>query len=206
VPFAREGSSPERVAHHVVSISWLSLVPIAAAAGVFALAGERIVHGVLGAGYGGGTGAELGRLVGYLAPWMVASVALTVTYPLVFVRGRARWLPLLAVAALGLQVLVEWGARAAFGLGGIAGGLGVTTAAILVVLLLALGAVAPVVRGLAVAAVVCGGLAALAFVLPRLVVGPIAAAAVGLVVYSAVLALWRPAGLRHAWAYVHTLQ
>ena len=206
VPFAREGSSPERVAHHVVSISWLSLVPIAAAAGVFALAGERIVHGVLGAGYGGGTGAELGRLVGYLAPWMVASVALTVTYPLVFVRGRARWLPLLAAAALGLQVLLEWGARAAFGLGGIAGGLGVTTAAILVVLLHALGAVVPVVRGLAVAALVCGGLAALAFVLPRLVVGPIAAAAVGVVVYAAVLALWRPAGLRHAWAYVHTLE
>jgi hypothetical protein len=206
VPFAREGSSAERVAHHVVSISWLSLVPIAAAAGVFALAGERIVHGVLGAGYGGGTGAELGRLVGYLAPWMVASVALTVTYPLVFVRGRARWLPLLAAAALGLQVLLEWGARAAFGLGGIAGGLGVTTAAILLVLLRALGAVVPVVRGLAVAALVCGGLAALAFVLPRLVVGPIAAAAVGVVVYAAVLALWRPAGLRHAWAYVHTLE
>jgi hypothetical protein len=64
----------------------------------------------------------------------------------------------------------------------------------------------PVVRGLAVAALVCGGLAALAFVLPRLVVGPIAAAAVGVVVYAAVLALWRPAGLRHAWAYVHTLE
>jgi len=46
---------------------------------------------------------------------MIASVAVTITYPLVFVRGRASWLPLLAVAALGVQVLVEWGARAAFG-------------------------------------------------------------------------------------------
>ena len=206
VPFAREGSSPERAAHHVVSISWLALVPIAAAAGVFALAGERIVHRVLGPGYGGGTGAELGRLVGYLAPWMVASVALTVTYPLVFVRGRASWLPLLAAAALGLNVLVEWGARAAFGLGGIAAGLGVTTAAVLAVLLVALGAFVRVVRGLVVAAVACGGVAALAFVLPRLVAGPLPAAVAGLVLYTAAFALWRPAGLRHAWAYVRSLE
>jgi hypothetical protein len=206
VPFAREGASPERVARHVVAITWLSLVPIAAASGVFALAGDRVVHGVLGAGYGGGTGAELGRLVVYLAPWMVVSVALTIAYPLVFVGGRARWLPLLAAAALGVQVLVEWGARAALGLGGIAGGLGATTAAVLVVLLVSLDALAGVVRGIVVAAVVCGGLAAIAFVLPRLVAGPLAAAAIGVVLYAAALALWRPSGLRHAWAYVRALQ
>ena len=29
----------------------------------------------------------------YLAPWMVASIALSVAFPLLFVRGRARWLP-----------------------------------------------------------------------------------------------------------------
>ncbi len=46
-----------------------------AAAGVFALAGETVVRRVLGSSYGGGTGAELGRLVVYLVPWMVASVA-----------------------------------------------------------------------------------------------------------------------------------
>jgi hypothetical protein len=206
VPFAREGITPERVARHVVAISWLSLVPIAAAAGVFALAGERVVRGVLGPSYGAGTGAELGRLVVYLAPWMIVSVALTVSYPLVFVRGRARWLPLLAASAFAVQVLVEWAARAAFGLGGIAGGLGATTAAVLVVLLVALGALVRVLRGLAVAAVACGGLAALAFVLPRLVVGPVPAALVGLVLYAAALALWRPKGLRQAWAYVRALQ
>ncbi len=206
VPFAREGAKPERVARHVVAITWLSLVPIAAAAGVFALAGERIVHGVLGASYGGGTGAELGRLVVYLAPWMVVSVALTIAYPLVFVRGRASWLPLLAVAALGAQVLVAWAGRAAFGLGGVAAALCVTTAAVLVVLLVVLGALARVAAGVAVAATVCGGLAALAFFLPRLVTGAVAAAAIGVVLYAAVLALWRPAGLRHAWAYVRTLQ
>jgi hypothetical protein len=206
VPFAREGSSPPRVAKHVVAISWLSLALVAAAAGVLALVSEQIVRRVLGSSYGGGTGAELGRLVAYLAPWMVASVAVTVTYPLVFVRGRGRWLPLLAASVLGVQVLVEWGGRAAFGLAGVAAGLALTTALVLAVLLARLGALARVAQGLGVAAVVCGGLAALAFGLPRLVTGPLPAAAVGLVAYCAVLAVWRPAGLRHAWTYVRTLQ
>ena len=206
VPFAREGSSPPRVARHVVAISWLSLALVAAAVGVLGLVSEQIVRRVLGGSYGGGTGAELGRLVGYLAPWMVASVAVTVTYPLVFVRGRGRWLPLLAVAGLGTQLLVEWGARAAFGLAGVAGGLALTTALVLAVLLAWLGALVPVARGLAVAAVVCGGLAVLSFGVPRLVIGPIPAAVVGLVAYGAVLVAWRPAGLRLAWAYLRTLQ
>jgi hypothetical protein len=206
VPFAREGSSPARVARHVVAISWLSLVLVAAASGVFALVGEPIARRVLGASYGGGTGAELGRLVAYLAPWMVASIAVTVAYPLVFVRGRARWLPALALAVLALQVLVAWGARAAFGLGGIAAGLALTTAVVLAVLLAALGALAAVARGLLHAAAVCGGLAALAFGLPRLVLGPFAAAATGLVIYTGVIAVWRPPGLRAAWAYLRALQ
>jgi hypothetical protein len=206
VPFAREGSSPERAARHVVAISWLSLVPVGAAAGVFALAGEGVVRRVLGSSYGGGTGAELGRLVVYLVPWMIASVALTVAYPLVFVKGRGRWLPLLALGALLAQVLVEWGARAAFGLAGVAGGLALTTALVLALLLASLGALVRVAAGVATAAFACGGLALLAFGLPRVVAGPIAAAIVGLVLYITVLALWRPSGLRHAWAYVRTLQ
>ena len=56
VPFARGGSSPERVAKHVVASSWLSLAPVAAAAGVFALAGATVARHVLGPSYGGGTG------------------------------------------------------------------------------------------------------------------------------------------------------
>jgi hypothetical protein len=107
---------------------------------------------------------------------------------------------------LGLQVLVEWGARAAFGLAGVAGGLALTTALVLAVLLARLGALRGVAKGLGVAAVVCGGLAALAFGLPKLVSAPHAPAAAGLVAYCVVLALWRPAGLRQAWAYVRTLQ
>jgi len=206
VPFAREGSSPERVARHVVAISWLSLALIAAAAGVFALAGEAVVRRVLGSSYGGSTGAELGRLVVYLVPWTVASVAVTVAYPLVFVRGRARWLPVVAVAALGIQVLVEWAARSLFGLAGVAVGLGITTAFVLVALLFSLGAVAASIRGILVATATCGVVAVAAFALPRLVVGPVAAAAVGLIAYFAVLGLWRPRGLRHAWAYMRTLE
>jgi len=206
VPLARAGASPGRVAEHVTAISWVSLVPVAAAAGVFALAGEPVVRRVLGSSYSGGTGAELGRLVGYLAPWMVASVAVTVAYPVVFVRGRARWLPILAAAAFGAQILVEWAAQAAFGLGGVAAGLALTTAAVLVVLLTALHALRRTLAGVAGAAVVCGVVALVAFGLPRLLVGPVAAAATGLVLYAAALAAWRPAGLRHAWAYLHTLQ
>jgi O-antigen/teichoic acid export membrane protein len=206
VPFAREGASPERVARHVVAISWLSLGLVAAAGGVFALVGEPLVRRVLGASYGGGTGAELGRLVVYLAPWMVVSVAVTVAYPLVFVRGRARWLPGLGVAVLGVQALLDWGARAVFGLGGIAAGLAVTTALALAVLLAKLGALRRVARGLASATAVCGGLAVLAFGLPSLVLGSFAAAATGFLVYVVALAVWRPAGLRDAWAYMRALQ
>ena len=206
VPFARVGSSPLRVVQHVVAISWLSLAVVGAAAGVFAVAGETVVRRVLGSSYGGGTGAELGRLVVYLVPWMVASVALAVAYPLVFVRGRGRWLPMLAGAALLVQVLVEWAGRAAFGLAGVAVGLGVTTALVLAVLLTALRAVRSTARGVALAALVCGAVAVAAFGLPRLVVGPVTAAGVGLVAYVVVLGAWRPPGLRHAWAYMRSLE
>jgi hypothetical protein len=115
-------------------------------------------------------------------------------------------LPQLALAALGVQVLVEWGGRAAFGLAGVAAGLALTTALVLAVLLARLGALARVARGLSIAAIVCGGLAALVFGLPSLVVGPFPAAVAGLVAYCVVLAAWRPAGLRQAWVYMRTLQ
>ena len=125
---------------------------------MFALAGEPVARWVLGSQYGGGTGAELGRLVVYLAPWMVVSVAVSVAFPLLFVRGRARWLPLLAVGALAVHVLVEWGGRAAFGLAGIAAGMAVTTGVVLAALLWPLGdARAGAARPRSSAALVCGG-------------------------------------------------
>jgi O-antigen/teichoic acid export membrane protein len=206
VPFARAGATPERVARHVVATSWISLALVAAAAGFFALAGEAVVKRVLGSSYAGGTGAELGRLVVYLAPWMVASVAVTVAYPLLFVQGRARWLPALALLALLLHVLIEWVLQRAFGLPGVAVGLGAITTLVLVAILHALHAVRRTAYGLAVAAAVCGGLALAAYGLPRLVVGPAPAAVIGLVAYVVALAAWRPVGLRDAWAYVRALQ
>jgi hypothetical protein len=206
VPLARAELTPERAARHVVAASWLSLALVAAAAGVFALAGERVARWALGSDYGGGTGAQLGRLVVYLAPWMVASVAVSVAFPLLFVRGRARWLPLLAVCLLGAHVLVEWGGRGAFGLAGVAAGMAVTTAAALAALLWPLGGLVRSLRGLLAAAVVCGGLAAVAFGAPRAVLGAVPAAAVGLCLYAGVLASWRPAGLRSAWSYARALR
>jgi hypothetical protein len=206
VPFAREGGSPERVARHVVAVSWLSLVPIAASAGVFAVAGAVLTRHVLGAKYGGATGAELSRLVVYLVPWTVASVALTVAYPLIFVRGRARWLPVLAVVAVLVQVPVELLGRWAFGLAGLAAGMAVTTAGILAVLLLALGALRWTATGVVLAAVVCGGAAAVFFGIPAVLAGPVAAAVAGVVLYAGAFAAWRPPALRRAWAYVHELQ
>ncbi len=205
VPFARAGFSPERVARHVLAASWLSLVPVVAAVGVFALAGETIVRWALGSAYGGGTGHELGRIVAYLSPWIVASVAVSIAFPLVFVRGRARFLPLFAGAALGVHVLVEWGGRAAFGLAGLAGGLAVTAALVLATILVWLGALAVTLRGLAVAAAVCGVVALLGFGLPRTVLHSVPAAAAGLVLYTAVMLAWRPPGLRAAWSYVRAL-
>jgi hypothetical protein len=133
-------------------------------------------------------------------------VVVTVTYPLVFVRGRARWLPVLAAAALVAQVLLAWAGRAAFGLAGVAAALALSTALVLCVLLVALGAFARVARGVVAAAAICGALAALVFAVPRIVLDPAIAAGVGVVLYAAVLAAWRPPGLRAAWAYLHALQ
>jgi len=206
VPFARGEPTPPRIARHIGAIAWLSLATVAGAAGVFALAGGTVAQHVLGSQYGGGTGAELGRLVVYFAPWMVASIAVTVAYPLLFVRGRAKWLPLLAVTVLGLHVLVEWAGRGLAGLAGVAGGLAVTTALILAVVLAALGALAPTLRALVPAVLVCGVLAAVTFGVPAVVTGSLVAAVIGLVAYALVLGIGRPPGLRHAWAYLHSLQ
>jgi hypothetical protein len=206
VPLSRGDLTPERSARHVVSASWISLAIVAGAAGVLALAGERIAKLALGSSYGGSTGSELGRLVAYLSPWMAASVAFSVAFPLLFVLGRTRWLPLIAVVALSAQVLVEWACRAAFGLAGIAVGMAVTTAGVLVTLLVLLHALLPAARGILVAAAVCGLTATAAFAAAWAVVGAIPAAAIGLVVYAAALAIWRPSGLRAAWRYLRDLQ
>jgi hypothetical protein len=206
VPLARGELTAERAVRHVVSASWLSLAIVAGAAGFFALAGERVARIALGSHYGGGTGAELGRLVAYLAPWMVVSVALSVAFPLLFVRGRARWLPLLALAALAAQVPVELVGRSLFGLTGLVAGMAVTTGGVLLVLLHSLGALRETLRGLLGAALALGGTALICFGVPQLLLSETPAAAVGLVLYVGVLAAWRPRGLLSAWMYVRGLR
>jgi hypothetical protein len=205
VPFARTGSSPERVTRHVVATSWLSLVVVAAVVGVFVVAGQTLVRWGLGSSYRGATGEQVGRLVVYLAPWMVVSVALSIAFPLVFVRGRTRWLLLLAAGSLGVCALAEWGGRVAFGLAGVAGGLTVATALALVGILRRLGALRGTLQGLLVAACVCGAVALLAFGVSRAVLTGVPAAVLGLALYSGAILLWRPQGLRAAWAYVRAL-
>jgi O-antigen/teichoic acid export membrane protein len=180
---------------HVVSASWLSLVVVAAAAGVFALAGGDLVRLVLGDAYGG----DLGRLVVALAPWMAISVGASLAYPLVFVRGRPRGLLRLSLAALVVHPFVVWAGREAWGAVGIALALALTTALVLVALLASLGALRAF-EGLAVAVLTVTALGAAAFG-----IGAWAGPLVGLAVYAALLLLLRPPGLRSAWRYVRAL-
>jgi hypothetical protein len=207
VPLTRRGVGDERAVVHVVSTSWLALTLVAGVAGVFALAGEQVARTLLGPSFRGATGAELGHLVVYMSPWMVASIGVGVTLPLLFVLGRRRPLPVLAVAALIVDVPIEWAARSAFGLTGVALGLAVTTVLVFAALLAVLSArtLARVAEGLVVPVVAIGALGALAFGVAAHLLEPIPAAALGLALYAGLLAAMRPRGLRAAWGYVRAL-
>ena len=107
VPLTRASLSDERASRHVVSTSLVSFAAVAAAAGVFALVGERIVHAALGPDYEGAAGDEIGRLIVLLGPWMAVSIGVTITFPMLFVANKARRLPLLAIGALLLDVVAD---------------------------------------------------------------------------------------------------
>jgi hypothetical protein len=206
VPLARSGLSPELSARHVVSSSWIALAFVGAAAGVFALAGADVVEAFLGDAYGGDVGAEVGRLVVVLAPWMVVSVGVNVAFPLAFVVERLRALPLIAVAALAVHVLVAWLGVEIAGLEGLAIALAVSTAVVLAALLTELGAFTAAVRGLAAAAAIVACLSLAGFVPPALVLDSSAAALVGLGAYVALVGVLRPRGLRASWGYLRALR
>jgi hypothetical protein len=192
---------------HVVSTSWLALAVVAGSAGVFALAGESMIRFALGGDYGGDVGAELGRLVVYLTPWMVASIGASATFPLLFVAGRSRLLPLLSAAALAFHVPAAVLGREAFGLPGVALALAASTAVLLAGLLVLLSseALLGVARGLGAASVWTAGLAAACYLGLSLVLPPLAAAAAGTLAYTSLLLALRPRGLREAWSYVRAL-
>ncbi len=205
VPLARAGIDAARTARHVVASAWIALVVIGAAAGVFALAGGRIAQLLLGSSYSSSVGDELGRLVVVLSLWAVVAVGVSVTFPLVFVAGNGRVLPLVAVGAVVLQVGVAWAARRLFGLEGLALALALTTAVVLTALLAGLRALGPTARGLGLATLTVAAGAALAYVVPGVFLSAVPAAVVGLIVYVAIVGVVRPAGLRDAWRYLRAL-
>ena len=137
---------------------------------------------------------------------MATSIAVTVSFPLLFVRGHVRWLPIFAIAILVAHGGVEWVCGRTGSLYAIPLGMAVSTAIVLVVVLRKLGALRATSPLLLGAGAACGGLAVVAFGGASWLPSHLAAAAVGLAAYGAVLAVWRPRGIRQAWAYVHELQ
>jgi hypothetical protein len=206
VPLTRTGLDAERAARHVVSSSWLAIIAVGAAAGVFSVAGSDVVEALLGASYGSEVGADLGRVVVALAPWAVVTVGSSVTFPLVFVAGRTRRLPHLAAVAFLVHVPLAILGQAVLGLSGLALALALTSAVLLGGALALLDAVIVVARRLAFTALVVAALVAGAFVPPALLLGAtVSAAAAGTLLYAAALALIRPPALVQAWRYLRAL-
>jgi O-antigen/teichoic acid export membrane protein len=206
-PLTRRGVTAEEAARHIVATSWVALSVIAAAVGVFALVGGRIVSALLGGSYAGEVGRQLGHVVVALGPWMFFSTALTIAFPLLFVLEKPRVLVPLALALPVVQVPLAFVLGRAFGLEGLAVSLALTTAAALGILLagLSLGALRVAAAGLARVATVVLGIAAVAFVVPAVLFGGVAAAVCGLVAYVVLLGAGRRLGLAQAWAYARAL-
>ena len=206
-PLTRRGLDERQAGEYVAHAAWISLALIAAAASVFALVGGRVVELVLGHAYAGGVGRQLGRLVVYLSPWTVATVAVTATFPLIFVMRRGRILLPLAAAAVVVEIVVGLALRSAAGLTGIAFSLAISTFFVVAGLLISISVRTLLAASLALArsTVTAAALAALAFGLPALLLPAPAAAAIGLLLYAALLLALRPRGLREAWAYVRVL-
>lgn len=205
VPLTRSGLDRGRISRHIVSSAWLAIVVIGASAGVFGLAGGTIVHALLGSGYSATVGSELGHLVVVFSLWAVVSVGLSLTFPLLFVARAGRRLTLLAVLTIVVQIPLALLGQLTLGLGGLALALAATTAFVLSRLLVDLDALRPTARGLAVAVLTITAIMLVAFVPPSLVFGPLAAAAVGLALYTTVLIVVRPRPLGDAWRYLRTL-
>ncbi len=205
-PLARAGVDAEGAGRHVVAASWIALTLIGAAAGVFAVAGADLVEAVLGDAFGGDVGTEVARLVVVLSPWIVASVGVYTAFPVLFVVGRTRLLPLIAVLALAVQVLLAWIGVELADLDGLALALALTTFLVLGGLLYELGTLRSAARGLVVAAATAAGVAVAAFVPSAIVLGSVGAAVVGLVVYCVLVGILRPRGLRTSWEYLRALR
>ena len=82
----------------------------------------------------------------------------------------------------------------------------VTTAIVLVALLVELGALRTTLPELLTASLLVGLFAAASFVVPALLLPDAAAAVVGTLVYVGLVAVVRPPGLRRAWFYLRDLR
>lgn len=206
-PLTRRGLDPESASRHVVDSSWVSTALVAGATGVLALAAGPLAGHVLGGAYKGSTGHELGRLILWFSPWTLVTIAFTVTFPLAFVVDRQRLLVPLALAVLPLHFGITYGLRAAFGLGGVALAMAISTGVALAALMasLSLRMLELTLVGLARLAVVQGGSALLVFGVLDAVAGAAPAAAGGAVLYLVLLFALRRLGLEAAWRYVRAL-
>ena len=112
-----------------------------------------------------------------------------------------------AVGAVLVQIPVALALRELWGLEGLALAMGVTTLGVLAVLLLALSprALGEAASSLLRVSVWVWGLAALSFGVFAIISSDTLAALGGLLVYSVLLTLLRPRGLREAWGYVREL-
>ena len=206
-PLTRRGVDAESAAEHVVHSAWISLAFVGAAAGLVALLGGRVVTAVLGPAFAGNVGEELGRLVVFLSPWMIGNAAFLITYPLLFVMHRTRFLIPLALAGVVIDVPISIVCRSLWGLTGVTVALGVTT---LLVVLGLMASLAPkmlwlTVNGLGRLSLLVGAATALAFGGASLVFGAVPAAAAGLALYALLLLAMRQLGLAQAWHYVRAL-
>jgi hypothetical protein len=206
-PLTRRGVDEEAAGRHVVHAAWVSLAFVGAAAGVFALVGGRIVHLVLGNAYGGRVGRDLGLLVVYLSPWMIAWIGFVVTYPLVFVAARRQLLVPVAAVGFGVSIPLGLALRSAWRLPGIAIAIGLATLVIALGLMWAVGArtVSIALLGLARVALALGAATALAFGALTLALPAVPAAVLGIAVYGLIVLALRSLGLSEAWTYVRGL-
>ena len=207
-PLTRRGVDPETAADHVVHTSWIALAIVGAATGLVALVGGRVVTAALGDAYAGHVGEQLGRLVVYLSPWMVAWAAFSITYPLLFVMHRTRLLVPIAVAGVLIDIPVSIAARAWWGLTGVTVAMGVTMGLIVLGLMWALSPrmLALAVVGLLRLSALVGAATALAFGGASLLLAAIPAAAAGLALYAVILLAVRQLGLADAWHHVRALR
>ena len=127
---------------------------------------------------------------------------------MLFVAGRDRRLPAVALAALLFHVGVAWAAVEALELDGAAVALSVSTLVVLGALLLLLSpeVLVDASRGLAFGVILVGALALAAFGAAAALLPPVAAAAVGVAAFGVLLAAARSLGLRQAWGYLRTLE